>query len=128
MLRIRDRFVSRLHSVAQLVQAFLDHMRLHQGGLQGNPHHQQKDQGAFHAAIIGDEKGPKPHGGIEAWDAKVVACRLRMGVPVVDIRKVRMAVVHRRMLVGVCVRLIAIPVKVVTVLVVRIVAVLVRMG
>ena len=46
----------------------------------------------------------------------------------VDIWKVRMAVAHRRMLVGVCVRLIAIPVKVVAVLVVRIVAVLVRMG
>ena len=46
---------------------------------------------------------------------------------VVDIRKVRMAVTHRHMLVGVCVRLITIPVKVVVVLVVRIVAVWVRM-
>ena len=49
-------------------------------------------------------------------------------MPVVDIRKVRVAVAHRRMLVGVCVGLIAIPVKVVAVLVVRIVAVWVHMG
>ena len=48
------------------------------------------------------------------------SCRSGMGMPMVDIWKVRMAVAHRRMLVGVCVRLIAIPVKVV--------AVLVRMG
>ena len=49
-------------------------------------------------------------------------------MPVVDIRKVRMAVACRLMLVGVGVRLIAVPVKVMAMLVVRIVAVFVRMG
>jgi hypothetical protein len=39
LLGIRNRVVSHLRRVAQLVQAFFDHMRLYQGGLQGNPNH-----------------------------------------------------------------------------------------
>jgi hypothetical protein len=37
MVRVRDCFIRRLLRMAEPVQAFFDHMRLHQRGLQGNP-------------------------------------------------------------------------------------------
>ena len=57
-----------------------------------------------------------------------LAHRFRVRVPMVDIRKVRMAMVYRLMLVGVCVGLVTPPVKIVAVLVVCIVAMRMCMG
>ena len=119
------RLVSHLRRVAQLVQAFLDLMRLYQAGLQGNPNDQQEVQGAFHTLII---HGEKSLGLKRTWNSILFKHISGVRMPMVDIRKMRMAVACRLMLVGMGMGLIAIPVKVMAVLMVRIVAVFMRMG
>lgn len=56
---IGSKLISHLHCMGKLMQAFFDHMRLHQGRLQGNPNYQYKVQGAFHAAIISEQQTRK---------------------------------------------------------------------
>ena len=48
--RIRRPFGRRMRRMAELMQAFLNQMRLYQGGLQGNPNHQKNEQGTFRPA------------------------------------------------------------------------------
>ena len=68
-------------------------------------------------------KYPSRMGG---YDATVFASAFRMRMPVVNIGKVRVAVLHRFVLMGVRMRFIAVPIEVMAVLVVRIVPVFMR--